>query len=64
VFGEEDKPRRGQPNTEERKRILDALDRCGGNQTQAAKLLGVSRRTLVSRLDVYGLPRPRKSGRE
>ncbi len=44
----------------ERARILDALAKGGGNQTRAAKLLGVSRRTLVYRLDRYGLPRPRK----
>jgi transcriptional regulator with GAF, ATPase, and Fis domain len=44
----------------ERQRILDALERCGGNQTQAAKLLGIARRTLIDRLDAYDLPRPRK----
>jgi DNA-binding NtrC family response regulator len=44
----------------ERRRILDALDRCGGNQTRAARMLGISRNTLLSRLDAYGLPRPRK----
>jgi hypothetical protein len=46
----------------ERARILDALAKGGGNQTRAAKILGVSRRTLVYRLDRYGLPRPRKGG--
>jgi len=45
---------------DERQRIIDALDRCGGNQKEAAKVLGISRRTLVYRLDAYGLPRPRK----
>jgi len=44
----------------ERRRILDALDRCAGNQTQAATLLGISRRTLVNRLDAYAIARPRK----
>ncbi|AKT44043.1 sigma 54-interacting transcriptional regulator [Chondromyces crocatus] len=44
----------------ERQRILEALERCGGNQTQAAKVLGISRRTLIDRLDAYDLPRPRK----
>jgi DNA-binding NtrC family response regulator len=45
----------------ERERIEDALLRCGGNQTRAAKELGISRRTLVSRLGKYGLPRPRRA---
>ena len=45
----------------ERKRILDTLERCGGNQTRAARELGISRNTLLARLDTYGLPRPRKS---
>ena len=45
---------------DDRVRIATALEQCFGNQTQAAKLLGISRRTLISRLDTYGLPRPRK----
>jgi DNA-binding NtrC family response regulator len=44
----------------ERERIVEALERSAGNQTQAASLLGVSRRTLVSRLAQFDLPRPRK----
>jgi DNA-binding NtrC family response regulator len=47
------------PRTD-RDSVADALRRCGGNQTRAAKLLGVSRRTLITRLEHYGLPRPRK----
>ena len=44
----------------EKQRIIDALEQTGGNQTRAAELLGMSRRTFVKRLDEYGVPRPRK----
>ena len=44
----------------ERQRIVDALAQCMGNQTRAAKLLGMPRRTFVARLDAYEIPRPRK----
>ncbi len=44
----------------ERKRIIEALERYGGNQTQVARELGISRGTLIARLDQYGLRRPRK----
>ena len=44
----------------ERQRIIDALEACAGNQSRAARLLGISRATLVVRLNLYGLPRPRK----
>ncbi len=39
----------------ERDLIRQALDRTGGNQTQAARLLGITRHTLLYRLDKYGL---------
>ncbi len=42
-----------------RERILGALAACAGNQTRAAALLGVNRRTLARHLERYGLPRPR-----
>jgi two-component system response regulator AtoC len=47
----------------ERERILSALEACGGNQTRAAQLLGISRRTLGTKLDQINHARPRKSPR-
>jgi two-component system response regulator AtoC len=41
----------------ERRRIEDALARTQGNQTHAALLLGMPRRTLVARLKEYGIER-------
>jgi DNA-binding NtrC family response regulator len=46
-------------NNPERERIVNALRDCGGNQTRAAEALGISRRTLTSRLSKYRIPRPR-----
>ena len=46
----------------ERQRIVDALEQSAGNQTQAATLLGMPRRTLVAKLVAYNIPRPRKRG--
>jgi len=43
----------------ERERIVSALKECAGNQTRAARLLGISRRTLITRLETFGLTRPR-----
>jgi two-component system response regulator AtoC len=43
----------------ERTKILDALERCDGNQSEAARQLGMPRRTLVSRLSELGLTRRR-----
>ncbi len=45
---------------EERRQILEALEACGGNQTNAAKLLGIARRTLINKLEKFAVPRPRK----
>jgi two-component system NtrC family response regulator len=39
----------------EKQMILQALKECGGNQTQAARHLGISRRTLSYRLEKYGV---------
>ncbi len=39
----------------EKELILKALEKAGGNKTQAARLLGLTRRTLYSRLERHGL---------
>jgi transcriptional regulator with GAF, ATPase, and Fis domain len=44
----------------EKQQILQALERTSGNQKEAAKLLGVSRRTLINKIEAYGIARPRK----
>jgi DNA-binding protein Fis len=46
--------------TLDRERIVAALEQCHGNQTRAAELLGISRRTLIGRLNEYDIGRPRK----
>ena len=49
----------------ERAQILEALTKTTGNQTRAAKLLGIARRTLIKKMVRYGIERPRaESGRE
>jgi two-component system, NtrC family, response regulator AtoC len=48
----------------ERTRIERALVDSGGNQTLAAKALGITRRQLIGRIEAFGLPRPRKKGSE
>jgi len=42
----------------ERQRIVAALAACAGNQTRAAKALGISRATLVNKLSIHRLARP------
>jgi two-component system, NtrC family, response regulator AtoC len=44
----------------ELEQIKEALSLCAGNQTRAAVLLGIARRTLVKKLASMGLPRPRR----
>jgi DNA-binding NtrC family response regulator len=51
---------RVQADAVERQAIESALARTGGNQTAAARELGMSRRALTSKLDQHGLDRPRK----
>jgi two-component system response regulator HydG len=46
----------GRPLSElEREAILKTLEMTGGNRTEAAKLLGISRRTLQYKLKEYGI---------
>ncbi|AKT36757.1 sigma-54 interaction domain-containing protein [Chondromyces crocatus] len=40
--------------------ILQVLTDCAFNQTKAAKRLGMSRRTLIHRIEEYGFARPKK----
>ena len=47
----------------EQQRVISALQACAGNQTRAAEMLGISRRTLINRLESLNLPRPRKARR-
>jgi DNA-binding NtrC family response regulator len=48
----------------ERRRILDVLDANAWSQTRAAEALKISRRTLITKLERYGIPRPQKRPRE
>lgn len=54
---------RGTLRDHERRQIVEALQRSGGNQTHAAELLGISRRTLSNKLNVHAIERPRRSRR-
>ncbi|MBL8610578.1 MAG: sigma 54-interacting transcriptional regulator [Myxococcales bacterium] len=58
----EPRPRAEPTGNAEHDALLDALARAHGNQTEAAKILGVSRRTVVNRIEKYGVGRPRKGG--
>ncbi len=46
----------------ERQRIVEALNSHAWNQTRAAQALGMPRRTFVSKLEQYSIPRPQKQG--
>ena len=51
---------RAQRESWERQQIITALEKTSGNQKEAAILLGVSRRTLINKIEAYGIARPRK----
>ncbi len=51
---------RSQRESWERAQVVSALEKTSGNQKEAAKLLGISRRTLINKIEAYGIARPRK----
>jgi transcriptional regulator with GAF, ATPase, and Fis domain len=42
----------------ERQLLVQALERAGGNQTQAAQLLGINRDQVRYRIEKFGLSKP------
>jgi len=52
-------PPDGSAEAAARDRVIAALTECGGNQSRAARMLGISRNTLIARIRRYGLVRPR-----
>jgi two-component system, NtrC family, response regulator HydG len=48
----------------EKELIVQALERAAGNKSKAARLLGLTRRTLYSRMERHGLRRPGEGGDE
>ncbi len=50
-------PRVGEASLQEMERsmLVEALEKCGGNQTRAAKMLGITRDTLRYRIKKFGL---------
>lgn len=54
---------RGTMDQFEREQLLAALEKTRGNQTQAAELLGIARRTLIKKMVRHGIERPRVRSR-
>ena len=46
----------------ERRKVIVVMAEVGGNQTRAAKKLGMARGTLIERLKRYGIKRPQNRG--
>ncbi|HNT89931.1 MAG TPA: helix-turn-helix domain-containing protein, partial [Candidatus Hydrogenedentes bacterium] len=49
--------------TAEAQAILNALEQCGGNRTEAAQLLGMHKSTLFRKIRALGISPPREDGR-
>ena len=47
----------GKVDPHERQLLRQALERSGGNQTQAGELLGINRDQVRYRIEKFGLPR-------
>ena len=47
------------PKQHARRVIRQALERCGGNVSRAARTLGLTRRTMQYRMSKYEIPTPR-----
>ena len=45
----------------ERAAVVDALEKTGGNQSAAARMLGIGRHALITRMHAFGLARPKKT---
>jgi DNA-binding NtrC family response regulator len=50
----------GTGDIDDRDYVMRVLNENGGNQSRAAKALGIARSTLIARLEAWGIPRPRK----
>ncbi|MBT8046484.1 MAG: hypothetical protein KJN67_04900 [Pontiella sp.] len=48
----------------EKRMVIQALEKTGGNRTKAAEKLGISRRTLHRKLNQYGLGKETQAGKE
>jgi DNA-binding NtrC family response regulator len=51
---------RAQIESIEKQSIIDALAKSAGNQSTAAKMVGLARSTFMKKLELYGIARPRK----
>jgi len=54
-FGVEVRQAAAGPESSDRRRILDILERCGWNRTEAARVMGINRSTLWRKMRRYGI---------